>query len=53
MTADEIAARLVAQPITRPRVEKLVQLCRRMHVNLDDVLAKLGPEDQEQVRACL
>lgn len=53
MTVDEIVERFLTQPITRPRVEKLVQLCKRMRVDLDAVLAKLPPEDLEQVRALL
>lgn len=53
MTADEIAARLVSQPITPSRVQKLVQLCARMRVDLDQVIAKLPEAQQAEVKQAL
>ena len=53
MTAAEIAERFATQAISQARVQKLVQLCRRMRVEIEDVLVELPPEDQSQVRAFL
>lgn len=53
MTAEEIAARLVTQPVTPLRVQKMVQLCARMRVPVEDVLVQLPPDTQTEVRALL
>jgi hypothetical protein len=52
MTPQEAADRLVLteRNITPQRIRKFVKMCQRIGVNLDDAIACLPPQFQDQVR---